>query len=165
MAVIEGSLKRPLEEAMNVTWQVAVSQGYALAEGQGGPDVLVFKKGASMFSWGSQLTITFVETQEDRDWRDIRFDGLGPGEAGSSQTARGARSQSLAPCHDQSGSSRQGILFSTRSTQGSESRSQASGQERRRRATGQRAAGHLRQRNACVVSAAVLLSQTISPAH
>ena len=57
MATVHGTVEQPLEEASNSTRAVAASQGYSLAEGQGEPNVLVFKKGASAFSWGSQLTV------------------------------------------------------------------------------------------------------------
>jgi hypothetical protein len=57
MATVHGTVEQPLEEASNSTRGVAASQGYTLAEGQDEPNVLVFKKGASAFSWGSQLTV------------------------------------------------------------------------------------------------------------
>jgi hypothetical protein len=52
MATVHGTVEQPLEEASNSTRGVAASQGYTLAEGQDEPNVLVFKKGASAFSWG-----------------------------------------------------------------------------------------------------------------
>jgi hypothetical protein len=57
MATVHGTVEQPLEEASNSTRRVAASQGYTLAEGQGERNVLIFKKGASALSWGSQLTV------------------------------------------------------------------------------------------------------------
>jgi hypothetical protein len=57
MARLQGTLDQPVEDAKAATRRAAATQGYALAEGQGGPYMLVFKKGGSGFSWGSQLTV------------------------------------------------------------------------------------------------------------
>jgi len=57
MARVNGTVPRPLDEATDATHHAAAELGYALDEGQGGPAVLVFKKGASPMSWGSQLTV------------------------------------------------------------------------------------------------------------
>ena len=59
MTTLPGTLDQPIELAMDMTRRTAATQGYALDEGQGGPQVLVLKKGVSLFSWGSQLTIEF----------------------------------------------------------------------------------------------------------
>jgi hypothetical protein len=59
--MVTGTLDQSLDEAMSAARSVAATQGYALAEGHGGPNVLVFKKGAKLWSWGSQLTIRFDE--------------------------------------------------------------------------------------------------------
>lgn len=40
---------------------MAAQHGYSLSEGESGPDRLVFKKGAKLYSWGSQLTVGFSE--------------------------------------------------------------------------------------------------------
>ena len=57
MATVRGTIDQPLGEANNSIRSVAATQGYSLDEGQSGSDVLVFKKGVSAFSWGSQLTV------------------------------------------------------------------------------------------------------------
>jgi hypothetical protein len=57
MAMLEGTLAQPLEAAEETTRRVAAGQGYALAEGESSPDTLVFKKGVSLLSWGSKLTV------------------------------------------------------------------------------------------------------------
>jgi hypothetical protein len=59
MATIRATLAQPLEEASSATRRAAAARGYALAEGESTPYVLVFKKGVALFSWGSQLTVTF----------------------------------------------------------------------------------------------------------
>jgi hypothetical protein len=61
MGTVTGTLDRPLEESMAATRDVAARQGYSLAEGQGGSNELVFKMGAKLWSWGSQLMIRFDE--------------------------------------------------------------------------------------------------------
>jgi hypothetical protein len=65
---VTGTLDQPLDKAMEATRRVAATQGYALAEGGGGPNTLVFKKGAKLWSWGSQLTIGF-EAVSDSETR------------------------------------------------------------------------------------------------
>jgi hypothetical protein len=59
MDTVYGRLSLPPDEAMNACRTVAAQHGYALAEGQGEPNVLVLKKGVSVFSWGSALTARF----------------------------------------------------------------------------------------------------------
>ena len=62
MALVEGTIDKPVGETIAQTRTVAAAHGYSVAEGQSQPDALVFTKGVSMFSWGSKLTVTFVET-------------------------------------------------------------------------------------------------------
>ncbi len=62
MGIVTGTLDQPLDQAISATRSVAATQGWALAEGHGGPNVLVFKQGAKLWSWGSQLTVRFDET-------------------------------------------------------------------------------------------------------
>lgn len=62
MGIVTGTLDQPLDQAMMATRSIAATQGYALAEGRGGPNELVFKRGAKLWSWGSQLTVRFDET-------------------------------------------------------------------------------------------------------
>jgi hypothetical protein len=59
MATIRATLGQSLEEASSATRRAAAARGYALAEGESTPYVLVFKKGVALFSWGSQLTVAF----------------------------------------------------------------------------------------------------------
>ena len=56
---VEGTLAQPLDEAMTATRRVAGENGYALDEARSGPNQLVFKKGASLVSWGSEFTVRF----------------------------------------------------------------------------------------------------------
>ena len=82
MATVHGTLDQPIDEATASIRRVASEHGYAIAEGLGPPSVLVFKKGASLWSWGSQvsfelapaspsstrLTVTTGETFAITDW-------------------------------------------------------------------------------------------------
>ena len=57
MATVQGTLDQPLEDAAVATRRAAGSQGYSIREGESAPNVLVFKKESTRFSWGSQLTV------------------------------------------------------------------------------------------------------------
>lgn len=57
MARVQGTLDQPVEDAKAAARRAAAGQGYALDEGKGGPFMLVFTKGGSAFSWGSELTV------------------------------------------------------------------------------------------------------------
>jgi hypothetical protein len=57
MATVHGTLDLSLVEASLRTQYVAEDEGWALVES--GTDMLVFKKGTSLRSWGSKLTIEF----------------------------------------------------------------------------------------------------------
>lgn len=48
-------------DAMAAARDFAAEVGYSVAEGDSGPTRLVFKKGASLFSWGSTFTLDFDE--------------------------------------------------------------------------------------------------------
>jgi hypothetical protein len=61
---VQGTLGQPLEDAVVAARQSAAMQGYALLEGESTPKLLVFKKGASAFSWGSQLSVAFHVVSE-----------------------------------------------------------------------------------------------------
>ena len=61
---MQGTLGQPLEAAVVAARQSAAMQGYALLEGQSTPKLLVFKKGTSAFSWGSQLSVAFHVVSE-----------------------------------------------------------------------------------------------------
>lgn len=57
MSRLHGTLSQPVEDAKAIARRVAVDQGYTLDEEQGGPFMLVFKKGSSSYSWGRTLTV------------------------------------------------------------------------------------------------------------
>ena len=57
MATVHATLNQPPDDANTLIRRKAAGLGYALAEGRSGADVLVFKKGLTLFSWGSQLTV------------------------------------------------------------------------------------------------------------
>ncbi len=59
MGTVRGTLDQSLADAMTATRSVAGDQGYALAEAECGPQHLVFKKGVTAVSWGSEFTIRF----------------------------------------------------------------------------------------------------------
>ena len=62
MAALTGTLDQSLEEAIAAVRRVAAGQGYSFAEAESGPNLLVFKKGASAFSWGSRIRVNFEAT-------------------------------------------------------------------------------------------------------
>jgi hypothetical protein len=57
METVQGIVNQPPEEVSLAVRRFAAQQGYALFEGDSTPDVLVFKKGVTAFSWGSTLTV------------------------------------------------------------------------------------------------------------
>jgi hypothetical protein len=59
MATVRGTVDQPLEDAVTATRKVAGEEGYAWAEAESGPQVLVFKKGVTAVSWGSEFTVQF----------------------------------------------------------------------------------------------------------
>jgi hypothetical protein len=59
MARVHATLAQSLEDASSATRRAAAALGYALAEGESTPYLLVFKKGVALFSLGSQLTVRF----------------------------------------------------------------------------------------------------------
>ena len=62
MAIVHGTLARPLDDVAIATRQVAAQQGYLLSEGESVLGVLMFKKGVTFFSWGSQLKVSLDAT-------------------------------------------------------------------------------------------------------
>jgi hypothetical protein len=74
VATVQGTLDQSLEDAVVTARQTAAMQGYALLEGQSTPKLLVFKKGASAFSWGSQLTVAFHVVSETETGMTITAD-------------------------------------------------------------------------------------------
>jgi hypothetical protein len=61
MATVHGIVHLPIDDAMTETRRVASEQGYALAEGESGPSLLVFTKGVTAVSWGSEFHVTFEQ--------------------------------------------------------------------------------------------------------
>ena len=61
MATVSGSIDLSLEEASAAMRAAAAKHGYALDEGQSEHDELVFKKGVTLVSWGSQLAVQLEE--------------------------------------------------------------------------------------------------------
>jgi hypothetical protein len=57
MEPIQGTVDQPPEEVSIAVRQFAAHEGYAVFEGHSDPDVLVFKKGVTAFSWRSTLTV------------------------------------------------------------------------------------------------------------
>ncbi|MGX7678367.1 hypothetical protein ACSMXN_05685 [Jatrophihabitans sp. DSM 45814] len=58
MATVNGTLSKPLEAASIAIRKAAAAQGWSLAEGDSAPPAaLVFKKGLTVFSWGSRLRV------------------------------------------------------------------------------------------------------------
>ena len=57
MATVRGTLDEPLDEVGTSLRQEAAADGWSLAEGESGPAVLVFKKGTTATSWGSELRV------------------------------------------------------------------------------------------------------------
>jgi hypothetical protein len=63
MGQAQGTLERSVDDAIAAAQRTAAAQGYAPAEGQGGPYTLVFRKGGdSAFSRGSELTVQLAES-------------------------------------------------------------------------------------------------------
>jgi hypothetical protein len=54
---VQGTVNQPAEEASLAVRRFAAHLGYALFEGHSEPDLLVFKKGVTPFSFGSTLTV------------------------------------------------------------------------------------------------------------
>jgi hypothetical protein len=57
MATVHASLNQPPKEAEASIRRQAGRLGYALAEGQSGPGLLMFTRGVTFFSWGSKVTV------------------------------------------------------------------------------------------------------------
>lgn len=57
MATVHATMRQPPEEATMAIRRQAAALGYALAEGRSGPDLFVFTRGVTLFSWGSKLTV------------------------------------------------------------------------------------------------------------
>jgi hypothetical protein len=59
MATVQGTLDVSLDEANAAIRSAAAQQGYALDEARSGREGLVFKKGITLVSWGSELSVQF----------------------------------------------------------------------------------------------------------
>ena len=66
MAEIRATIPQPMAQAIAAVRKAAADQGYALAEGESGPDRLMLRKGTSAFSWGSSLRVTFTPDAPER---------------------------------------------------------------------------------------------------
>jgi hypothetical protein len=54
---IQGTIDVSVDDAAVAVRRQAAFQGYAFAEGESTPKLLVFKKGASGYSWGSKMVV------------------------------------------------------------------------------------------------------------
>ncbi|HEY2202678.1 MAG TPA: hypothetical protein VGH56_12390 [Solirubrobacteraceae bacterium] len=72
MATVHGTLKLSLPEAKLRTQYVAEDEGWALVESDA--DVLVFKKGVSLRSWGSRLSVEFDASSPSETLLTISMD-------------------------------------------------------------------------------------------
>lgn len=61
MATVHAHLDEPLSEATATLRQVAAEQNWSLAEAKSVDGVLVFRKGVSALSWGSEITVRLHE--------------------------------------------------------------------------------------------------------
>jgi hypothetical protein len=61
MATVHAHLDEPLSEAAATLRQVAAEQDWSLAEGKSGNGILVFRKGVSPLSWGSEIKVRLLE--------------------------------------------------------------------------------------------------------
>jgi hypothetical protein len=68
MAIVRAHLDEPRDQAAARLRQAAADQGWSVLEGNSGDGQLVFRKGASAFSWGSQITAGF-DGQPDSETR------------------------------------------------------------------------------------------------
>ena len=99
MTTVHATLNRTPAEAATSIRRQAAALGYALAEGQSGPDVFVFTKGVALFSWGSSLTVKVEHDPKTRTHLTVTthesfaISDLGRGEraAGRSLDAVGAQ--------------------------------------------------------------------------
>ena len=63
---VNGTLDEPLEEVEASLRKEAGSEGWALAEGESGPGLLVFKKGTTATSWGAELRVSLEEASANQ---------------------------------------------------------------------------------------------------
>lgn len=62
MASVQGTIAQPETEASTAIQRVAGEQGYQLSAGESGGGWIVFNKGMTAFSWGSQIRVHFQQT-------------------------------------------------------------------------------------------------------
>jgi hypothetical protein len=63
---IEGTIDESLEDTAVAVRRQAAFQGYAFAEGESTPALLVFKKDSSGYSWGSRMAVELSSVSETR---------------------------------------------------------------------------------------------------
>ena len=66
MATLHGTLDEPLKDVSASLRQEAAAEGWSLAEGESGPGALVFKKGVTATSWGSELKVELEAASESQ---------------------------------------------------------------------------------------------------
>jgi hypothetical protein len=64
MATVHAHLDEPLDQAVSTLREVAGEQGYSLAEGESDGDTLVFRRGITLTSWGSNITVQLEQTAD-----------------------------------------------------------------------------------------------------
>ena len=62
MATVQGTIAQPETGASAAIQRVAAEQGWQLSQGESGGGWIVFNKGMSAFSWGSQIRVHFQPT-------------------------------------------------------------------------------------------------------
>jgi len=66
MASFQRNFNAPLDQTSEAMRQAAGGHGWSLAEGESqAPNFLTFKKGISVFSWGSKLTVTLRDEGDE----------------------------------------------------------------------------------------------------
>ena len=63
---IQGTIDESLEDAAVAVRRQAAFQGYAFAEGESTPTLLVFTKDSSGYSWGSRMAVALSSVSESQ---------------------------------------------------------------------------------------------------
>jgi hypothetical protein len=63
---IQGTIDESLEDAAVAVRRQAAFQGYAFADGESTPKLLVFKKDSSAYSWGSRMVVELSSVTESQ---------------------------------------------------------------------------------------------------
>jgi hypothetical protein len=66
IAEVRGTLGESLEQVRTELRKEAAAEGWSFAEGESGPDVLVFKKGTTATSWGSELSVALEAASDSQ---------------------------------------------------------------------------------------------------